>query len=398
MVGSRIKTLLEEVMKAERSRRNREIQRIWQPASPNTKRFFFGAPRDTRSMPITVDLEIPMWAKLLDFDVQQFYTRPEKYLENLLKISLYKFRTFKDDTEIGRTIRIWFGVVLEPSLFGLEPVYFSDHSPWIPKQPVIRNEEDLDDLGYPDFYRSGLMPLAHEFYESISRTVSDDFRVIFPEWDRGPFGMAIALRGMENMLKDTIKRPDFVHKLMKFVTESRIRWTKDRSSFLGHVVEKGDLYDDEVNSPMLSPTRFQEFVLPYELELCNFHGGIYYWHSCGNIAPLLTQLRKIPILDYLHVGPWTDLEAVLDVFEKTPLMICLNPLEDVQTATDQKIRSKITRIVNSCLERDTPFNIRADGLQVISTLKRDLVRIRHWIRISRETIKHMKLDSPSQYD
>lgn len=344
-------------------------------------------------MPITVEPEISMWAKLLNFDVEQFYTRPEEYLENSLKISLYRFRRFNDDTGIRKIIRIWLGVVMEPSLFGVGPIYSSDSSPWISKEPVIRSEDDVDHLQYPDFRRSGLMPLAHEFYENISRLLPDDFRVIFPEWDRGPFGMAIALRGMENVLKDMIMRPDLVHKLMRFVTESRIRWTRDRSSFLGHRVEKGDMYDDEVNSPMLSPNRFEEFVLPYELQLCEFHGGIYYWHSCGNVAPLVKELRKIPSLDYLHVGPWTDLRAVLDVFGNTPLMICLDPVADVQTVTDEKIESKLRGTVGSCLEHDTPFNIRADGLQVMSALKHDLAQIHHWVRVSRETISSVKLGS-----
>ena len=56
----------------------------------------------------------------------------------------------------------------------------SEHiEPWLGRKPAIANKEDLDKLGMPDFYKSGLMPLAHRYYQELRR-FSRRLRVVFP--------------------------------------------------------------------------------------------------------------------------------------------------------------------------------------------------------------------------
>jgi len=82
---------------------------------------------------------------------------------------------------------------------------------------------------------------------------------------------------------------------------------------------------------------YKELVLPYEKELCEFHGGISYWHSCGDITLLLELIREIPEIELLHVGPWTSLEAAARIFKNTPLEKCLHPVRDVQISLTQRL-------------------------------------------------------------
>jgi hypothetical protein len=56
----------------------------------------------------------------------------------------------------------------------------------------------------------------------------------------------------------------------------------ERAKFLGEPVQKLKLYNDEVDCPTLSPGMYREFILSYEQELARIHGGLVYWHSCGN--------------------------------------------------------------------------------------------------------------------
>ena len=53
---------------------------------------------------------------------------------------------------------------------------------------------------------------------------------------------------------------------------------------------------------MLSHEQYEEFILPYEQELCEFHGGIRYWHSCGDTGNMVNSIRKIPQIDLFHIG------------------------------------------------------------------------------------------------
>ncbi len=156
----------------------------------------------------------------------------------------------------------------------------------------------------PDFYRSGLMPLAHQYYEVIGELIDNDFNVVFPEWGRRSFGVATHIRGYENFLSDMISNPKFAHRILRLITDTRKEWITERAKFLGKCKGKGNIYNDEVNCPSLSPELYEEFALPYELELSDFHGGILYFHSCGDTTKLLPLIAKINTIEMFHVGPW----------------------------------------------------------------------------------------------
>ncbi len=133
----------------------------------------------------------------------------------------------------------------EPSLFGVpvkyssvtEPIFASDGA-------VINSKDELAKLKISDFFKSGLMPLAHKFYDDLESLVPKDYSVIFPKWARGPLGVACALRGMENILIDMLSDPPFVHKLMRFITDARKEYTRSRRKFLNRNEAEGSLHLD----------------------------------------------------------------------------------------------------------------------------------------------------------
>lgn len=377
-----IKKLNETIERLINSPRNQEIAKAWKPQEYTAKDHWRGIPLSStrvRIIPFTVEPEIPMWAKILGFDVKEFYNDPGCYLKNTLSMMIYRFENFQDFTCIEKIIPIWLGTTFESSLFGSKTIFTEGESPWLDREPIIRTQEDLDRLTSPDFYKSGLMPLAHRMYEQINELVKGEYTVVFPEWGRGPFGVAQHIRGMENILVDMILTPDFLHRLLRFVTNARKSWSKERAKFLKRKVDKGNLYNDEVNSPTLSPQQYEEFVLPYEMELCEFYGGISYWHSCGDTTRLLGAIRKIPDIDMFHIGPWTSLREARRVFARyTALEKCLMPTEDIQFISEREMGEKLENI--RAILDGVSYTVRADGFQVISSLDDDLEKIRQWVR------------------
>jgi len=369
--------------------RNQEIQKSWRYQEYTAKDHWRGIPLPSDKaniIPFTVEPEIPMWAKILNFNVKEYYTNPRCYFENSLKMMIYRFEEFQDFTPVGKSIGIWLGATFESSLFGSRSIFMKDEDPWIDREPVIKRCEDIDSLKFPDFHQSGLMPLAHRMYNGMNELARDEYTIVFPEWRMGPFGVACALRKMENLLADILLNPDFVHRLMRLITDARKKWVQERAEFLGQKVGQGDLDDDEINSPCLSPEQYEEFVLPYEKELCEFHGGIGYWHSCGDTTKLLNSIRSIPRIDMFHIGPWTDLEQARRVFGKSSaLEKCLMPITDVQLASRTQMEAKLDEI-RSVLDGSS-YTVRADGLQVINSLETDLTVIEQWIKIARERLE-----------
>jgi hypothetical protein len=249
--------------------------------------------REEKRPPLTADWDRLQWSRFLKFDLKRYYTEPLHYLKWTLKINLYRFNNFPDDTPLTYTIPIFLGVAFEPNLFGVPTVYSTEHEPLFTSDgAVIKKRSDLLKLKVPDFYTSGPMPLAHRFYETLNGIVPRAFSMEFPVWLRGPFGVACGMRSMQNLLMDMIDDPLFVHDLMHLITEARKDFSGQRRKFLRngenvmHSSAESSLANDEVSIPMVSPSLYQKLILPYELELEKFYGGIHWWHSCGNKTPL----------------------------------------------------------------------------------------------------------------
>ena len=150
-------------------------------------------------------------------------------------------------------------------------------------------------------------------------------------------------------------------------------------------MDKGNLYNYEVSCPIISPEQYEEFVFPYEIELCEFQGGIGYWHSCGDTTKLVDSIRKISPIDMFHIGPWTDMREAKRAFAKdTALEKCLMPTKDVQLASEKEMEEKLDSI-RTILD-GTSYTIRASALQVMDSLDKDIERIKQWVEVARRKL------------
>ena len=383
-----LKLLIEEVKELEEHPRNLKIRNAWSSIDMNALPQGHGIPhlsKEVETIPFTVELEADMWAKLLGFSVEKFFKDAYCFLENTLRMMIYRFKVFQDFTPIDLTIPMWYGVILESSLFGAQPIFKEDQSPWIAREPLIKDYSDLKYFSIPDFYKSGIMPVVHKMYENLQELAGNDFRIAYPRWIRGPFGVAIHLRGFENILADFYLNPQFVHNLMRILTDANKEWVKEKARFVGLPIIPAILANDEINCPTLSPKQYEEFILPYEKEICEFHGGIRYWHSCGDTTKLIPSIRKIPKLDIFHIGPWTDMSKAREGMSSgTAFQKCLMPTDEIYSATPQQMRARL-REIRRVLDGSV-YTVRADGFQVVKGLEKDLAKIKKWYEIAREEL------------
>lgn len=372
---------MEEILQSPRNLANK---RFWESQTwPRDMWRGFPRLKPSQSIPFLVFPDNALWAKILKVDLREYYSDPEVHLKTQLKINIYHFNHWKDDTYYTKDLFIWFGVITELSFFGPKIIFFPNREGWIESPPLLQ-KKDLESLKRPDFYKSGLMPKIHEFYEKMNGLVNGKLRVTFPMWVRGPFCIAAHLRGLDNIIMDMLEDPKFVHRLMRFIVDSEKEWAKERAKFLHSPIEKTFFFNDEVGLPLITPEMYEEFILPYEIELSDFYDGILYWHSCGDTSNFVNLIKKIPGLKMFHVGPRTDVSKAAVAFgTDVSLDVDLDPFKDVLEAEEKKMKSRIKRIIDICTERDIPFCIRADGFQPVHTLEEDLPRIKLWIDIAR---------------
>lgn len=390
-----IKGLKDEYLELAQSDENNRRKSMWKELARSGRDQFRATPKSDRSwkdglIPITVDIQNPTWAKIFNFNMQDFYFNSELYLENYFKIMLYRFKNFKDDTFLTMDIPMWGSCALEGSLFNIKYYVFEDKDPWLDLNSVINNRDDLKRAPEIDFMTSGVMPLLIKTYEGICELCGDEFGVLFPEWIRSPFGVAVYVRGYENLLIDMLKDEDFYNDYMRYIVDSRKNWFKGLEKYLGEPVIKANLYNDEISSLMLSPKMYKEKIFPIEQELCDFHGGLHYWHSCGDVSDLTEEIAKLTNIDLFNVGPWTSAyKSGISFKDKAPLEICMNPQSDILEGTGQSMQKRLSDLLKECYSSDVAgMGFKISALNARGNLDEVINKIKLWIDIARQISKN----------
>jgi hypothetical protein len=172
---------------------------------------------------------------------------------------------------------------------------------------------------------------------------------------------------------------------MRRITDGLKRHAQLRAAFTGEPIAPGKLFNDEIATPMISDALYEEFILPYELELATFHGRLHYWHSCGITQDFYKNIRTLPGLEMMHIGPWSDLAKAVEVFSPTDIAldICLSATGDVYDRTAAEMRQKLQGIKDTC-EGKVKYAVRADGFQISRTVEVDLAKIGLWNTVAAE--------------
>ena len=366
-----------------------------QARAAHWKRYLAGTPsnRDPEGPLYTLDVGIPTWSRILGFGVVDYFTDTYTHLRCQLLIRLYHHDHFPDDTVVGKGLGVSpLGAVLECSMLGAEIAYRPDTNPWAAHdRPIVSTDDDLDRLQMPDFYRSGAMPLAHRMYAEARELVQQlgfaDWRVSFPAAVRGVLGLAQVMRGPhENVLVDMLERPDFARRLFRFAADFRKHYARERARFLGEPVGKGHIGNDEVTIPIISPRLYEEFLLPLEIEISEFHGGLSCWHSCGDTGKLAPLIRKIPDVAQFYTGPWTDLGAVMSAFgTDTPLDVAIHVVDDMLAATPEQMEAKIRKVMAAC--DGAALKLRAGSTDSVFELQADMAKARLWCEVARRVAR-----------
>lgn len=357
------------------------------------QRYYAGTPGniDPEGPLYTLDIGIPTWSRILGFDINAYFSDTFTQLRYQLEMRIYHYEHFDDDTLVGLGVGVSpLGSALEPNVLGAPIDYQPDTVPWVARAlPVINSPSDLH-RPQPDFYTAGAMPTVHRMYaetrELMDKLGEGRWGVGFPVAIRGILGLAQTLRGPhENILIDMVDQPEFAHQIFRYVTDFRKHYATERAKFLGESIGQGHIGNDEVTVPVVSPKIYREFLLPYEIELCQFHGGLTCWHSCGDTGPLARLIRQIPVIKQFYTGPWTNLHLVMDAFgTQTPLDIALHVVDDVLAASPVQMQTKIRQVIEIC--GDAPLKLRAGSTDSVFDLQADLAQARTWAEVARRTV------------
>ncbi|MBM3702164.1 MAG: hypothetical protein FJW63_04085 [Actinobacteria bacterium] len=357
------------------------------------------------------------WTEIIPYEKLKtshlFLREYEWYLRSII----YRNDNIKDD------------YVYEPYL--KVPIFFSSNDFGLPSRTLetekekgslsyirqINDENDIVKIKYPEVFIDEERTL--ENYQFLGDILGDiiDVRIVnlssyyvdtvllwrFNHW-----------RGFNQICIDMIERPKWVHKVMSFMTKGSLKLLRklEENNNLG--LNNNDLYlgsggfgytndlpseDTCVKEKVLlkymwgfseaqdftgvSPRMFEEFVLPYQMELIkNF--GLSYYGCCEDITNKIDLLLKIPNLRRVSVSPFSDLRILSEKLEKNYVYVWKpNPSYlAMETFDEEFIRTKLREGFSV-----TKDNIVEIVLKDTITIRNEPERITKWVNIAKKIIE-----------
>jgi len=338
---------------------------------------------------ITCYLENLGWVQYLKYDMNDFFDDPELNCEIQIKQKLYQFERFDDDSMLSNWLSASTGMYFDYTLLGMEVRHQSDGVPLIQSDHPLTKTSDLSLLKRHDFYTTGDMPKIFKLYEDLQAISKGRLNIGFPTWGRGPLDMAIQLRGYEQFIDDTRERPQFVHDLMQYIIEERMRWWDAHCKHFNTQERGAGIGDDWTYVPFISPSIFEEFVFPYYKKLEAYHGGIGWIHSCGSKVLFQKRLEELKGLGGHEINHWTNVEdAVKNASPDKYLGISLINV-DVQLATKEQMESDLLRFKKACEGRSYGITCAAIE-QIHDDFEYDIRQVQIWLEIAKKVLRDGK--------
>jgi hypothetical protein len=350
------------------------------------------------------------WQELLPDDVLTATDPDFRRFEWHLRHIIYRWQHLRDDNVIEPVWKV--GLAYRTAGWGLEPAQKPSperRGAWT-FDPVIREPADADKLRQPDLVVDEEQ--TRHNLEIASDLLGDILAVRLHrriDVDCSLIGHLVCLRGLKEIMLDMCDRPQWLHRVMAFLTEAAGRLLDQVEQMPNLSLNNGDDYvgsggvgyTDDLPAPgfngrvrlrdlwggaeaqelaLVSPMMHEEFVLRYQGRLLE-RFGLNCYGCCEDVTHKMDVIKRhIPRLRRLSVSPWTDLrvaaEALQDrvVFSWKP-----NPAPVTLDFDEDRIR----REINQCLDI-------ADGCIVEMILKDTHTvqgrpdRLHNWARIANE--------------
>jgi uroporphyrinogen decarboxylase len=222
-------------------------------------------------------------------------------------------------------------------------------APMVVRYPA-ETPEDVFNLKMPDIKTAGTNPMRMAHAAASLNEKNDNCLFNKMLWLGGPFTSAGNLSGVEKMCKWMLKKPDVVHRMMRLSTDYYIELTKFHKATYGTEDALAFYPEPTSSNQVISAKQFEEFALPYIIELHKFvldsgYKNIYV-HICGEQNANLPLWAKIPFGNpgILSFGHEVDLDRANEYFPDQVIEGNLEPAI-IQTGTPEQVYKAAAEVI-----------------------------------------------------
>jgi len=276
----------------------------------------------------------PQFAKEMGMTAQDYFGN----LDTAYKITAEQLKALPSDVAVvPQNLLVWWGTL--SNLFRYKTRSEEVTMGGLKEKAAVA---DLEFLGPKE------SPGVSQVVESCQRAVATfrdkATRPLLP----GPFSGAALLRGTEQLIFDVADDPEFVHQLMRLLTEASKVWGLAMAQTGVTVLVIGD---PQAGMSVISPKIYREFVFPYHKEIFyhlkeNISTGTYVGlHICGYLDPIMEDLLSLGI-DYIELDAPSSLKRMVEVSQKK-LVIRGNIGAEMFL---QGTKEQIEQVVKDCID------------------------------------------------
>jgi hypothetical protein len=331
--------------------------------------------------------------------------------EMVLRKEIFWGESILDDKVIEQYFEV--GYTYDESAWGVRPKMYggTDGGSYVWDAP-IKKYSDIDKIKFP---------AINVDYETTNRTLevaNDAFRDILKVrlrgiwwWTLGLTFILVTLRGMDAVMLDMMDKPDFVHSIMKIISEGTLKkldflednglLSLNNESYVGsggfgytrELPAKGfnqskvrtiDMWGfcDSQETIGISPKMFEEFIFPYQLPILK-RFGLNCYGCCEPINPRWHIIKNAPNLRRVSVSPWANLEKMAEYLEDNYIYSAkLSPTPLAEPVMNKElVRSGIRKALEASKGCVVELLMKDNN-----TLGRNPGNVINWVRIAKEEI------------
>lgn len=230
---------------------------------------------------------------------------------------------------------------VEAEAFGSKVEYSADDVPTV-REALIRNEEEAEALQVPKV-GDGRTGECVKGIQLASEKITD--RPVLAGII-GPFSLAGRLLDMSEIMVLCRLEPEMVEVVLEKATRFLIEYAKAFKEAGANGVVMA-----EPAAGLLSPDLMDEFSTPYVNEIrkaVEDDSFMVMYHNCGNIEPLMENIKEIGALSY-SFGNAIDIENALKVIPEDKMIIGnIDPAGTIRNGTPEQIRKETLELMERC--------------------------------------------------
>lgn len=227
---------------------------------------------------------------------------------------------------------------------------------------ALKDYSDFDKLAIPDPYANPVLGKILSESKNVKKALPD---YIFTASVAGPITTAISVRPLADVLKDTRKNQENLHRLLDLTTDSNLTWLKALKAEFGPI--SVTFADPVACSDILSEKQFDEFSMPHFKRMIEgikeimgkYPGG----HICGSSRKLWLKLAEAGVALF-SIDNCEDLADAKKTFgDKMMLMGNVPPVDIIKDGTADDVIEACKECIKKGADSPRGF-VLASGCQV----------------------------------